>query len=61
MNFTDKLSINLNDDFFSDKILFQSKENPNLSLSGKVEFLDKTHVEIMDEVAERARKVFDFE
>ena len=61
MNFTDELSLNLNDDFFSDNILFQSKENPNLNLSEKVEFLDKTHVEIMDEVAERARKVFDFE
>ncbi len=61
MNFTDELSLDLNDDFFSDKILYQSNENPNLNLSSTVEFLDKTHEEIMSEIAQQARKVFDFE
>jgi hypothetical protein len=62
VNFTDKLSINLNDDtFFPDTIMFQSKENPNCVLADDLEFLNKTQDEIITEVAERARKVFDFE
>lgn len=61
MKFTDKLSINLDDDFFSDKMLFHSKENPNFNLSDEIEFLDKTQDEIVNEVAERAKRVFDFE
>ena len=61
MNFTDKLSINLNDDFFSDKILFQSKENPNANLSNNIQFLDKSREQIVYEVAQRAKKVFNFD
>ena len=62
MNFTDKLSIDLNNDiFFPDSVMFQSKENPNCCLTDDLEFLNKTKEEIITEVAARARKVFDFE
>ena len=61
MNFTDKLSINLNDDFFSDKVLFQSKENPTTNLSNNLQCLDKSREQIIYEVAQRAKKVFNFD
>lgn len=62
MNFTDKLSIDLNDDtFFSDKVMFQSKENPKFTLSNQIKFSDKTREEIINEVAQRARRAFGFE